>query len=267
MLNFSANLSFLFNEKEFVDRFAAAKNAGFTGVEFHFPYAVDKNVLTEVLLTSGLEVVVFNLPAGSQPEWAAGGRGIACHPDRVAEFQAGVALAIDYARALDCSRLNCLAGIPPADVPLATARATLIENLRYAAAQTKQAGIALLLEPLNSIDNPGFLVSTTTQALQIIDLVGSDNLYLQYDIYHAQMMEGNLATTLQTHLPRIAHIQLADCPGRHEPGSGEINFAFLFSVLGRLSYADWIGCEYLPSVRTEASFGWLNDCHSSFASH
>ncbi|MBK7687047.1 MAG: hydroxypyruvate isomerase [Rhodocyclaceae bacterium] len=259
MLNFSANLSFLFNEQEFVDRFAAAKHAGFTGVEFHFPYAVDKNVLAEVVLTSGLDVVVFNLPAGAPTEWAAGGRGIACHPDRNAEFRAGVALAIEYARALDCSRLNCLAGIPPADVPIATARATLIENLRYAAVQTKQAGMVLLLEPLNSIDNPGFLVSTTAQALQIIDAVGSDNLYLQYDIYHAQMMEGNLATTLQTRLPRIGHIQLADVPGRHEPGSGEINFAFLFSALVRASYAGWIGCEYLPSAGTEASLSWLND--------
>lgn len=258
MLNFSANLSFLFNEQEFVDRFAAAKNAGFTGVEFHFPYAVDKNVLAEVVLTSGLEVAVFNLPAGLPTEWTAGARGIACHPDRNAEFQAGVALAIEYALALDCSRLNCLAGIPPTDIPIAMARATLIENLRYAAVQTKKAGIVLLLEPLNSIDNPGFLVSTTTQALQIIDAVGSDNLYLQYDIYHAQMMEGNLAITLQTRLPRIGHIQLADVPGRHEPGSGEINFAFLFSALVRASYAGWIGCEYLPSAGTEASFSWLS---------
>ena len=258
MLKFSANVSFLFCEHDFLERFAAAKGAGFAGVDFHFPYSVDKDALAEVVLTSGLEVVVFNMPAGSSTEWATGMRGIACHPDRVEEFQAGVMTAIEYAQALDCPRLNCLAGIPAPEVSIAQARATLVANLRYAAAQTQEAGIELLMEPLNSIDNPGFLVPTTRQALEIIEAVGHDNLRLQYDIYHAQMMEGNLTTTLQTQLPRIAHIQLADCPGRHQPGSGEINFPHLFSALELANYAGWLGCEYHPSGRTDDSFAWLS---------
>ena len=266
MLKFSANVSFLFCEYDFLERFAAAKGAGFAGVEFHFPYAVDKNALAEVVLTTGLEVVVFNMPAGSSTEWAAGMRGIACHPGRVEEFQAGVMTAIEYAQALDCPRLNCLAGIPPPEVSIAQARATLIANLRYAATQTQEAGIELLMEPLNSIDNPGFLVPTTRQALEIIDAVGQDNIRLQYDIYHAQMMEGNLTTTLQTQLPRIAHIQLADCPGRHQPGSGEINFPHLFSALERANYIGWLGCEYHPIGRTDDSFAWLNAWQLPFAS-
>lgn len=256
-LKFAANLSFLFTEREFVERFAAARAAGFEAVEFHFPYAEDQAVLAEVALTSGLEVVSFNLPAGSATEWAAGERGIACHPDRVAEFQEGVGLAIDYAITLGCGRLNCLAGIPPADVAVERAREILVENLRFAAAVSKRAGIQLLIEPLNTRDTPGFLVPTPRAALALIAEVGGDNLRLQYDIYHAQVMEGDLAHTLQRHLAQIGHIQIADNPGRHEPGSGEINFPFLFQHLQRIGYTGWVGCEYRPRGRTEASFGWL----------
>ena len=250
----AANLSCLFTERPFLERFAAARAAGFAAVEFHFPYEFDRAALAEVVLTSGLEVVLFNLPAGN---WAAGDRGIACHPRRIAEFQDGVGQAIDYARLTGCVRLNCLAGIAPGDVSHDKARETLIENLRFAAAVTKRAGIELLLEPLNTRDTPGFLVATSRAGLALIEEVGSDNLRLQYDIYHAQVMEGDLARTMEEHLPQIGHIQLADNPGRHEPGSGEINFPFLFSHLDRIGYAGWIGCEYKPGGRTEDGFGWM----------
>lgn len=254
MPRFAANLSFLFTERPFFERFAAARAAGFAAVEFHFPYEYDRAALAEVVLTSGLEVVLFNLPAG---DWAAGERGIACHPRRIAEFQDGVGLAIEYARLLDCSRLNCLAGIAPADINNAKARETLIENLRFAAAVAKRADIQLLLEPLNTRDTPGFLVATSRAGLDVIAAVGSENLRLQYDVYHAQVMEGDLAHTLEQHLPQIGHIQLADNPGRHQPGTGEINFPFLLQHLDRLGYAGWVGCEYKPSARSEDSFGWL----------
>jgi len=254
MLNFSANLSFLFTEQDFLDRFGAAACAGFKGVEFHFPYAYEPAVLAEVVLTSGVEVVLFNLPAG---EWAAGERGIACLPARKAEFQDGVGRAIEYAEALGCTRLNCLAGIPAGD--RAKAIDTLIDNLKFAAAVTRRAGIRLMLEFLNTRDTPGFLLPTSAEALQVIDAVRSKNLFLQYDLYHAQVMEGDLTLTLERNLPRIGHIQLADNPGRHEPGTGEIHFAFVLRRLAELGYTGWIGCEYQPSGATEDSFGWLRD--------
>jgi hydroxypyruvate isomerase len=254
MPRFAANLSMLFTERPFLERFAAARAAGFGAVEFHFPYEFDRAALAEVVLTSGLEVVLFNLPAG---DWAAGERGMACHPRRIAEFQNGVGQAIEYARLLGCPRLNCLAGIAPGDIALDKARETLIENLRFAAAVTRHAGIELLLEPINTHDTPGFLVATPRAGLELIAAVGSDNLRLQYDIYHAQVMAGDLARTLEEHLPQIGHIQLADNPGRHEPGSGEINFPFLLRHLDHIGYAGWVGCEYSPSGRSEDSFGWL----------
>ncbi|WP_310451307.1 hydroxypyruvate isomerase [Sulfuritalea sp.] len=254
MPRFAANLSFLFTERPFFERFAAARAAGFAAVEFHFPYELDRAVLAEVVLTSGLEVVLFNLPAG---DWTAGERGIACHPRRIAEFQDGVGLAIEYARLLGCGRLNCLAGIAPDDLAHDKARETLIENLRFAAAVARRADIQLLLEPLNTRDTPGFFVATPLAGLALIEAVGSENLRLQYDIYHAQVMAGDLARTLEEHLPRIGHIQLADNPGRHEPGTGEINFPFLLQHLDRIGYGGWVGCEYKPSGRTEDSLGWL----------
>ena len=254
MPRFAANLSFLFTERPFLERFAAARAAGFAAVEFHFPYEHDRAALAEVVLTSAQEVVLFNLPAG---DWAAGDRGIACHPRRIAEFQDGVGLAIEYARLLGCGRLNCLAGIAPPDTTPQQARDTLIENLRFAAAACARAGIELVLEPLNTRDTPGFFPATSRDALGVIEAVGSDNLRLQYDIYHAQVMEGDLARTLQEHLPQIGHIQLADNPGRHEPGSGEINFPFLFRHLDSIGYSGWVGCEYKPGGRSEDSFDWM----------
>ncbi|GIX27996.1 hydroxypyruvate isomerase [Pelomicrobium sp. G1] len=254
MPKFAANLTMMFNEVEFLDRFAAAAKAGFRGVEYLFPYPYDKNALKERLDRHGLVQVLHNLPAG---DWGKGERGIACHPDRVGEFQDGVGKAIEYAKTLGCGQLNCLAGITPAEVPLDKVRQTFVDNLKFAAAELKKAGIKLLIEPINTIDIPGFYLTHTAQAVGIIEDVGSDNLFLQYDIYHMQIMEGDLARTMEKNLKLIAHVQLADNPGRHEPGTGEINYPFLFAHLDRIGYTGWIGCEYKPATTTEAGLGWF----------
>jgi hydroxypyruvate isomerase len=248
-----ANLTFLWNELDFMDRFAAAAKAGFAGVEYVAPYDHDKNRIAEHLKEHNLSQVLFNLPPG---DWARGDRGIGCHPDRVNEFQAGVARAIDYATALGCRQLNCLAGIRPRHVDFNEAREVFIKNLQFAAPRLKDAGIKLLIEPVNTRDIPGFFLHYSKQALDIITAVGSDNLFLQYDIYHAQIMEGDLARTIETHLGLIPHMQLADNPGRNEPGSGEINYPFLFAHVDRLGYRGWIGCEYKPKSTTDAGLGW-----------
>ena len=254
MPQFAANLTMLFTELPFMERFAAARAAGFDAVEYLFPYAYAKEDLMAALKANGLKQVLHNLPAGN---WDAGDRGMACDPARVAEFTEGVGLAIAYARALDCPRVNCLAGKLPAGVDAAQARATFVENLRYAAARLKSAHIQLLIEPINPFDIPGFFLNRTDQALAIIDDVGSDNLFVQYDIYHAQRVEGELGNTLQKHLARIGHIQLADNPGRNEPGTGEINYAWLFKHIDAIGYRGHIGCEYKPKTTTSAGLGWL----------
>ena len=253
MPRFAANLSMLFCEQPFAERFAAAARAGFAAVEVQFPYELPAAQIADLLREHQLQLVLHNLPAG---DWAAGERGIACHPDRVEEFRTGVAKAIDYATVLGCQQLNCLAGIAPASVPEAEVRAILIANLRYAAAELKRAGLKLLVEPINTFDIPGFYVSRTTQALALLDEVGADNVFLQYDVYHAQRMEGEIAATLSKHINRIAHVQLADNPGRHEPGTGELNYPFLFGHLDRIGYRGWVGCEYKPATTTEAGLGW-----------
>lgn len=255
MPKFAANLSMLFTEVDFLDRFQAAAEAGFKGVEYLFPYDFEAAEIRRRLDDNGLEQVLFNLPAG---DWAAGERGIACHPERVAEFREGVERAIAYARVLGNTQVNCLAGIQPEGVSDAEARQTLVENLRYAADKLADADILLIAEPINTRDIPGFFLNRTEQALQIFDEVGSDNLKLQYDIYHMQIMEGDLAPTIETHFDRIAHVQIADNPGRHEPGTGEINYPFLFAHLDRLGYQGWIGAEYKPAGRTQEGLGWLD---------
>jgi hydroxypyruvate isomerase len=253
MPKFAANLSMLFNEVPFLDRFERAAEAGFTGVEFLFPYAFPLREIRRRLEENRLALVLHNLPAG---DWDAGERGIACHPDRVQEFRLGVSAALRYAGELDVPQINCLAGKAPAGVPAELLRQTLVENLRYAARKLRAAGIKLLLEPINTFDIPGFYLSGTDQALSIIEEAGADDLYLQYDLYHAQRMEGELAATLERHLARIAHVQVADNPGRHEPGTGEINYPFLFQHLDRIGYAGWVGCEYKPAASTESGLGW-----------
>ena len=254
MPRFAANLTMLFTELPFLDRFDAAARAGFQAVEFLFPYAFDANDIKARLDANGLQLVLHNLPAG---DWDAGERGIACHPDRVEEFRAGVERAIAYAQPLGVKQLNCLVGKAPAGVPDSVLRETLVANLRHAASRLKAAGLRLLVEPINNYDIPGFYLSRTQQALDLLDEVGADNAFVQYDIYHAQRTEGELAATLQKHLARIGHVQLADNPGRNEPGTGEINYAFLFRHLDRIGYDGWVGCEYKPASTTEAGLGWL----------
>ncbi|MDH5536423.1 MAG: hydroxypyruvate isomerase [Betaproteobacteria bacterium] len=254
MPKFCANLTMLWNEVDFIDRFAAAAKAGFTGVEYLFPYDYDKNQLAGELKKHKLTQVLHNLPAGN---WAKGERGIGCHPDRLGEFQDGVGRAIEYATALGCKQVNCLAGLAPAGADPQELRAALVSNLTFAAQKLKQAGVKLLIEPINTRDMPGFYLNYSDQALEIIAEVGSDNLYLQYDIYHMQVMEGDLASTIEAHLKLIPHMQLADNPGRHEPGTGEINYPFLFQHIDRIGYAGWIGCEYKPRAGTDAGLAWI----------
>jgi len=253
MPKFAANLTMLFNEVPFLDRFERAAKAGFEAVEFLFPYAWPAAEIKSRLDANKLKLVLHNLPAG---DWDAGERGIACHPDRVEEFRSGVAKAVEYAKVLGVPQLNCLAGKAPAGVADAVLRQTFVANLKFAAAELKKAGLKLLIEPINTYDIPGFYLNYTAQAVGILDEVGADNAYVQYDIYHAQRMEGELAATVQKHLARIGHIQLADNPGRNEPGTGEINYAFLFAHLDRIGYKGWIGCEYKPAAGTEAGLGW-----------
>jgi hydroxypyruvate isomerase len=253
MPKFNANLSMMFNEVDFLDRFAAAAQAGFRGVEFLFPYAHDKNQLAELLGKHKLEMVLFNMPPG---DFAAGDRGLACIPARKGEFQDAVGKALDYAHTLGCKQLHCMAGLKPVAANDETMRATYIENLQFAAKQLAPHGITLLIEAINTRDIPGFFLNTTRQSVGIIEAVGSDNLFVQYDIYHMQIMEGDLAPTIEKNLDKIAHMQLADTPGRHEPGTGEINYDFLFRHIDRIGYQGWIGCEYRPAADTVAGLGW-----------
>ncbi len=257
MPRFSANLSTLFTELPFPERFHAASAAGFKAVEVQFPYAADKREIAGRLKATDLQLVLFNLPAGN---WEKGERGIACHPERVTEFRQGIDIALSYAETLDCRRINCLAGVLPRGVTPEAAKDVLLGNLDYAATKLAREGIRLLLEPINTYDVPGFLVATSQQGKALIEALGTTaNVRLQYDIYHMQKMEGNLAERFRELLPIIEHVQLADNPGRHQPGTGEINFPFLLRQIDELGYQGWIGCEYLPTSATMASFAWLTE--------
>lgn len=255
MVQFAANLSMLFNEVDFLDRFAAAAKAGFRGVEYLFPYDFETGELSEKLKANGLKQVLFNTPAG---DWGAGERGLACNPSRIDEFRDGVATAIGYAKALDCEQLHCMAGLAPQDADAGDLRATYVDNLKFASGEMAKAGVKCLVEMINTRDIPGFYLNTSAQAESILADVGSDNLYIQYDIYHMQIMEGDLAPTMERLLPKIAHMQLADTPGRHEPGTGEINYGFLFGHLDSIGYKGWIGCEYMPASGTTEGLGWMD---------
>lgn len=254
MPRFAANLTLLFNEVDFLDRFSAAAAAGFKAVEYLFPYPYPKEALAEGLARHGLTQALHNLPAG---DWAKGERGIACIPGREAEFRDGVATAIGYAEALNCDLLNCLVGVAPKGADDKLIRSTLAGNLRYAAKALADAGLKLLVEPINGYDIPGFYLTRSRQTLELFAEVGDSNLWLQYDIYHMQRSEGELAATLQALLPRIAHVQIADNPGRNEPGTGEINYDFMFRKLDEIGYAGWVGCEYKPKGTTQEGLGWL----------
>ena len=255
MPRFAANLTMLFNEVSFLERFALAKSSGFNAVEFLFPYSFDVEAIKSALDQYSLKLVLHNLPAG---DWDAGERGIACLPDRVTEFRSGVTKAIEYATILGVPQLNCLAGKAPIGSNPKVLHDTFVANLQYAASELKKVGLKLLIEPINTFDIPGFYLSRTEQGIAILDAVGADNAFLQYDIYHAQRMEGELANTIQKNLSRIAHIQLADNPGRNEPGTGEIHYDYLFKFLDRIGYSGHIGCEYKPLKSTLAGLGWMD---------
>ncbi|MFB9242003.1 hydroxypyruvate isomerase [Massilia antarctica] len=253
MPKFCANLSMMFTEAAFLDRFGAARANGFDGVEFLFPYAFEADQIAERLARHELQLVLHNLPAG---DWDAGERGLACDPRRIGQFQDSVALALDYAVALGVGRLHCLAGKLPPDVAPALAHDTYVANLRFAAARLAAHGIDLLIEPINTVDMPGYFLTGSAQAAAVIAECGAANLFMQYDIYHMQRMEGELAATLRARLPLIRHIQAADNPGRHEPGTGEINYRYLFALLDELGYDGWVGCEYHPRGDTVAGLVW-----------
>jgi hydroxypyruvate isomerase len=253
MPRFCANISLLFTELELPDRFAAAARAGFKAVEIQFPYDFAAALLAERARAAGVEVVLCNLPAG---DIAKGERGIGCLPSRVSEFRDGVGRALTYARALGCRRLNCLAGMAPPRTMESNLRETFVSNLRYAAGELERDGIELLMEAANTRTFPGFFLKHTAQAIGIMDEVRAPNLRLQYDLFHMQIMEGDLAKTIEANLARIGHIQFADVPDRHEPGTGEVNFEFLFAWLDRLGYSGWVGAEYIPAAGTEAGLGW-----------
>jgi hydroxypyruvate isomerase len=255
MPKFAANLSFMFTEVPFPERFQRAAAAGFKGVEYLFPYDYPAREVAGWLQDNDLEQVLFNLPPG---DWAAGERGLACLPQRQGEFAESVDLALEYAVLLDCQRVHCLAGLRPAGQAEAELEGIYIANLRHAADQLAMVGVTLLIEPINSrIDMPGYWLDDVNKAFRLLQAVDRDNVKLQYDIYHAQIMAGDLARTLEANIQRIGHIQIADNPGRHEPGTGEINYPFLFAWLDRLAYGGWIGCEYKPLAQTEAGLGWL----------
>lgn len=253
MPKFAANLSTLFTEIPFLDRFEAAAAAGFKAVEYQFPYAYRAADLAGRLQAFGLRQVLHNLPAGDR---AAGERGIACLPGREQEFRDGVELAIEYATAVGCTQLNCLAGIAPPQVCNQNLGDVFAINLRYAAQRLEQVGIGLLIEPINTRDAPGFYLSGTLQARQIIERNRIGNLRIQYDVYHMQIMEGDLACSIQNNLDLIGHIQIADNPGRHEPGTGEINYDFLLSHIDSIGYSGWVGCEYTPVGATGDGLVW-----------
>jgi hydroxypyruvate isomerase len=253
MTRLAANLTMLFNELPFLDRFEAAARAGFRGVEFLSPYAFHIDQIADRLSMYQLELVLHNVPSG---DWDSGERGIACHPGRISEFREGVDEAIMYARALGVKQVNCLAGIVPQGVHREAAQEAFVSNLGFAAAKLKEAGIRLLIEPVNTFDIPGFFLSRSAQALALIADTGSDNIFLQYDIYHMQRMEGELLNTIKANLPSIRHIQLADNPGRFEPGTGEINYRAVLAQLDAMGYDGWVGCEYKPKAGTESGLGW-----------
>lgn len=251
---FNANISQLYTERDFLDRFQAAANDGFHGVEFRWPYDYPVHVIEDQLGTNQLELVLFNLPAG---DWGAGERGIACHPGRDAEFKEGLELAIEYARILGCRRLNCLAGLMPPGIEHSELQDTLVANLTYACERLAGTGITLLIEALNRRDLPDCMLAGTDSMELVRSRVLAANLLLQYDFYHTQVMQGDVLRNFTRLLPLIGHVQVAGYPGRHEPDVGELNYDFIFSEIDRLGYDGWVGCEYVPLKGTSEGLGWM----------
>jgi hydroxypyruvate isomerase len=256
MLKFAANLTMLYSDSPFLDRFERAKASGFRYVEYLFPYEHDISTLASALQKNDLIQVLFNLPAG---DWGAGDRGVAAFPDRIDEFRRGLVTAIQVAKELRVHQLNCLVGKRDAQIPLEDQKRVMIENIRYAAQMLERERITLMVEMLNPFDVPDFMISSPKAAFALQDAVALPNVKVQYDVYHAQRSEGELASTFQKNLARIAHVQIADSPGRHQPGTGEINYRFLFSFMDKIGYAGYIGLEYFPEGTTEESLGWITE--------
>lgn len=261
MPRFAANITTLFGEVPFLDRFAAAREAGFRAVEMQFLGGdergeADPGDMLKAAKAADVEVVLLGVPGG---DLKAGDLGLGAIPGREDEFRAGVRKARSAAELLGCARVNALAGIVPGNVNRADAAHTYIENLRYAAGEMAAAGVTVTIEPINTRDIPGFFLDTSGQAVQIIEAVGADNLGLQFDIYHMQIMEGDVTRRLEQMLPHVSHIQFADTPGRHEPGTGELNFANIFRALDGMDYDGWVGAEYFPRETTAASLDWFQD--------
>ena len=254
MPRFAANLSMMFNEVPFAERFAAAARAGFKGVEFLFPYELPAPEVARLLRANALENALFNLPPG---DWAAGERGLASLPGREADFRASVEVAIEYALALGTPTLHAMCGLLPAGADRAAHRAVYVENLRHAARALRRHGRTLVIEPINPRDMPGYFLNTQAEAHAVREAVGEPNLKVQMDLYHAQIVEGDLAVKLRRHLADIGHVQIASVPDRHEPDEGEVNYPYLFRLLDELGYRGWVGCEYRPRARTEDGLGWL----------
>ena len=253
MPRLAANLSTLFKERAFADRFAAAAAAGFTAVEYQYPYEWDAQELSERARAAGVQVVLHNMPPGDP---ARGEHGTACLPGREQRFRDDLEIGISYAVRAGCKQLHCMAGVMPAGTPRAALHATYVENLRYAARRLAEEGMRLLIEPLSPRTVAGFFLSGSAQGVAILEELGEENAFLQYDLFHMQVMEGNLAETIGRLLPRIGHMQIADVPGRHEPGTGELNFDYLLRHIERLGYSGWIGCEYNPAGDTVEGLKW-----------
>jgi hydroxypyruvate isomerase len=243
----------LFGEVELPERFEAAARAGFKAVEIQFPYGWSQRQLAEIAWHAGVEVVLINLPGGDAQR---GDRGIACLPGRVAEFRESVGKALDYAVSLGCKRMNCLAGVAPRDADRAVLRDTYVSNLRYAARELAGSGMTLLVEPISTLAVPGFYLNRSEEAFALVNDVGADNLKVQYDLYHMRIMGDDLAAMISANLGSIGHMQFADVPGRHEPGTGEIDFRSIFELIDRLGYDAWVGAEYTPTGKTEDSLAW-----------
>ena len=254
MPRFCANVSMLFTELRLLERFAAAREAGFTAVEIQFPYEAQLEDLARAVEGAGVAVTLINFPAG---DMAKGDRGLGALPGRVEEFRAGIPRARGYAERLGAARINLLAGVPPRDADPGACRAAMLENMYEAARAVTDIGATVVIEAINTRDVPGFYVRHSQQAIDLIDAVGGDNIALQYDLYHMQIMEGDLIPTLTRLKDRIGHIQFADTPGRHEPGTGEINYANVFAAIDRIGYAGFVGAEYRPSGATIDSLGWF----------
>ena len=254
MPRFAANLSMMFNEVPFLDRFALAAKAGFKGVEFLFPYEHPAAKIAARLKDNGLQQVLFNAPAG---DFAKGERGMAAIPGKQAAFRDSIKLALEYATTLACPRLHIMAGLKPEGVAHDTLTAVYGANLAYAAEECAKAGVKPIIEPINHRDIPGFFLNTTDQAAAIIAAIGPEKLGLQFDLYHCQITEGDVVKRVEKHLPLIAHMQVADTPGRHEPGTGEVNWPFVFKTIDALGFRGWIGCEYRPAGETLAGLSWF----------